>query len=140
VSIRAVFDTNIVLSALLFTNGQLTWLRSAWEKQLLTPIVSKEITEELLRVLAYPKFKLSKEQRNNLLAEYLPFAETFVVNTKQDDDIPLCRDKDDQVFLSLTYQSKAQFLISGDKDLLELNHLVKFKITTAATLKSFLNQ
>ncbi len=134
---RVVFDTNVVLSALLFTNGQLTWLRDAWGKQLLIPIISKATTEELLRVLAYPKFKLSKEQRNDLLAEFIPYAETFVLNTNLDENIPLCRDKNDQMFVNLAYQSNVQFLITGDKDLLELNHLVEFKIETATTFKNF---
>lgn len=131
-TIRAVFDTNVVLSALLFTDGQLAWLRTAWEKKLLTPIISKQTTEELLRVLGYPKFKLSKEERNDLLAEFLPFAETFVLDTNQNDDVPLCSDKNDQMFLNLAYQSNIQFLVSGDKDLLELNQSVEFNIETAA--------
>ncbi|MFV1985176.1 MAG: putative toxin-antitoxin system toxin component, PIN family [Thiohalomonadales bacterium] len=136
--IRAIFDTNIVLSALLFPNGRLAWLRSAWENGLLVPVVSKEIIEELLRVLEYPKFKLSKEDRRELLADYLPYTEVIVIDKNQRGVTPVCRDKKDQMFLVLAYQSTIDYLISGDKDLLELNNVVEFKIQTAAQLKNHL--
>lgn len=130
-NLRVVFDTNIVLSALLFTSGQLTWLRTAWEKHALIPIVTTKTVEELLRVLSYPKFQLSKEERNDVLADYLPFSETFVLDKKQNDALPLCRDADDQIFLNLAYQSKVKYLVTGDKDLLKLNESVRFDIVTA---------
>jgi len=140
VTIRVVFDTNVVLSALLLSKGQLAWLRSAWAKQILTPLVSKETTEELLRVLECPRFKLLREQRTELIAEYLPVAEVFVVNKSQSDAAQLCRDKHDQIFFALAYGAKVDFLVSGDKDLLELKDLVKFTITTSAQLKQYIEK
>ncbi|MFP7864029.1 putative toxin-antitoxin system toxin component, PIN family [Pseudomonas aeruginosa] len=56
---RVVLDTNIVLSALIFNAGRLAWIRHAWQQQQLQPLVCRETASELLRVLAYPKFKLS---------------------------------------------------------------------------------
>ena len=135
--IRCVYDTNIVISSLIFTSGQLAWLRTAWEKQILIPIVAKETVDELLRVLRYPKFQLTKDERNDLLADFLPFAETFVLSVTQNDNntLPICRDEFDQMFLDLAYQSGAQYLVTGDKDLLELNKSVEFNIVAAAQMK-----
>ena len=48
---RAVLDTNVVLSALLFPRGQLSWLRAAWQQGRLRPLVSKVTTEELMRAI-----------------------------------------------------------------------------------------
>lgn len=56
---RVVLDTNIVLSALLFNTGRLTWVRHAWQRQQVQPLVCTATVNELLRVLAYPKFKLT---------------------------------------------------------------------------------
>jgi hypothetical protein len=56
-TLRAVFDTNVVVSALVF-GGRLRWLRAAWAAQAVTPVVCRETVTELLRVLAYPKFHL----------------------------------------------------------------------------------
>jgi predicted nucleic acid-binding protein len=53
---RVVLDTNTVLSALLFVNGRLVPLRAAWQSGELTPLLCAQTVEELLRVLAYPKF------------------------------------------------------------------------------------
>lgn len=116
---RAVFDTNTVLSALVF-GRRLAWLRRAWAEGTVTPIVCRETVTELLRVLTYSKFRLDGAEREALLAEYLPFAETAHLPDTPP-DLPLaCRDRDDVVFLRLALASRADFLVSGDKDLTEL--------------------
>ena len=50
---RAVFDTNVVISALVF-GRRLVWLRHAWAAGSVIPIVCRETVAELLRVLTYP--------------------------------------------------------------------------------------
>ena len=50
--IRAVLDTNVLLSALLFANSRLSWLRPCWQRDALIPVVAKPTVRELLRVLA----------------------------------------------------------------------------------------
>jgi len=61
---RVVLDTNIVLSALLFAQGRLPPLRSAWREARFQPLVCTATTKELVRALSYPKFRLSAaEQR-----------------------------------------------------------------------------
>jgi len=72
---RVVLDTNCLVSALLFKRGRLTALRRAWQNGLFRPLVCRETAAELIRVLAYPKFRLSKADLEALLAEFLPFAE-----------------------------------------------------------------
>lgn len=62
-----VLDTNVVLSALLFGSGRLSALRVHWQAARMLPLVSKATVQELLRVLAYPKFRLTAAERNELL-------------------------------------------------------------------------
>jgi len=116
---RLVLDTNTVLSALLFTGGRLAWLRLAWQEKRLIPLVSRETTEELMRVLAYPKFKLTPAECEELLGDYLPYCETIVLSQTLP-DLPDCRDPADRPFLHLALAAKADALISGDADLLVL--------------------
>ncbi|MGB5569969.1 MAG: PIN domain-containing protein, partial [Sedimenticolaceae bacterium] len=66
---RAVFDTNTVVSALLFQQGRLAWIRGAWSAGAIAPVVCKETVEELLRVLAYPKFQLDRNEIDDLLGD-----------------------------------------------------------------------
>jgi uncharacterized protein len=130
---RVVFDTATVVSALLFANGRLAWLRQHWNEQACTPLVSATTAAELTRVLAYPKFRLSPDDRNELLADYLPCCEIVEPNIQ----CPiLCRDPHDQPFLDLAQSGNASLLISGDQDLLALAGQTSFIIETAEAYRS----
>ncbi|MDR2216274.1 MAG: putative toxin-antitoxin system toxin component, PIN family [Nevskiaceae bacterium] len=116
---RVVLDTNVVLSALLFTSGRLAWMRQAWQHEQWRPLVCKQTVGELLRVLAYPKFKLTAEEQQILLGDYLPYTE--IVDLPQPWPVlPTCRDEKDQVFLVLAHVSQAQALVTGDADILAM--------------------
>ena len=114
---RVVLDTNTVVSALLFANGRLAPLRNAWQGKAFLPVVSSATAGELIRVLAYPKFKLTAPEQEELLADFLPYCETWKV-PQMLKGLPPCRDADDVMFLQLAVAAKARYLVSGDKDLL----------------------
>ncbi len=116
---RVVLDTNVVLSALLFTSGRLAWVRQAWQHRRLQPLVCRETVGELLRVLAYPKFRLTAEDRQQLLEDFLPYAEVTILPAPWP-ALPACRDPRDQVFLVLAHVARARALITGDGDLLAM--------------------
>ena len=84
---------------MLFDGGRLAWLRGAWRQELIRPLVSKATVSELLRVLAYPKVRLSLEEQQVLQADYLPFCEP-VTATVPANRVPRCRDPFDRPFLS----------------------------------------
>jgi uncharacterized protein len=127
VSRRVVFDTTTVISALVFTTGRLVWLREHWQMGECEPLLSRATALELMRVLGYPKFKLQPEDRQELLAEYLPYCKIIEVTRK----CPvICRDEKDQPFLDLAQSGKAEVLVSGDRDLLALAGQAAFRIQT----------
>jgi len=125
---RVVLDTNVVLSALLFTTGRLAWLRHGWQRGAIRPLACRETTTELLRVLAYPKFGLSRAEQNVLLAEFLPSAEAVRLPRRRP-AVPPCRDPADEVFLVLTATAGADALVTGDKDLLALRDVCPAIVT-----------
>jgi predicted nucleic acid-binding protein len=49
--IRAVLDTNVLVSALLFSEGELMWLPSAWQDGAVTPLANPDVIAELTRIL-----------------------------------------------------------------------------------------
>jgi uncharacterized protein len=114
-----VLDTNLVLSALVFRGGTAASLRLAWQQGACIPLVSSETVQELIRVLAYPKFRLTPAEQHELLADYLPYAHTVRI-PKPPPAVPKCRDPFDLPFLQLAIAGRADFLVSGDKDLLVL--------------------
>ena len=73
---RVVIDTNLILSALVFAGGRLTPLRQAWQAQRVLPLVSRATVAELIRTLAYPKFRLAAYEQEELLSDYLPYCKT----------------------------------------------------------------
>ena len=119
--LRVVLDTNVVLSALVFGGGQAGQLRRAWQAGAFVPLVSAVTVQDLLRVLAYPKFALTRADQDELLADYLPNAQT-VRMPQPLPPVPECRDPMDVPFLQLAATGQAQRLVSGDKDLLVLAH------------------
>lgn len=124
---RVVFDTNTVVSALIFTQGSLAWLRWHWRDGGCVPLVSGATVAELMRVLAYSKFHLSIEKCLELLADYLPYCETVDPAER----CPIrCRDAKDQTFLDLAQSGKAGILITGDEDLVALAGQTVFVIET----------
>jgi len=116
-SFRIVLDTNCIVSALIFSKHKMAWLRHNWQSGIIIPLVSKETASELIKVLTYPKFKLTKTDRVLLLADFLPYAET-VTSLEVPTDVPLIRDKADQMFITLAVVGKADALVTGDYDLL----------------------
>ena len=127
---RAVLDTNVVLSALLFSQGRLSRLRLAWQQASFHSMVSRETTQELVRVLAYPRFKLTADDQRELLADYLPYCMPVVMPASPP-RVPACRDPFDVPFLQLAMVSKADFLVTDDSDLLSLNGRIRCPIITA---------
>lgn len=118
---RVVLDTNVVLSALVFRAGLASRLRVLWQQGAFLPVVSRGSAAELMRVLAYPKFKLDADEREELLADYLPYAQTVAdIQTPAVADGLVCRDPADQMFLDLAYSAQVEALVSGDEDLLSL--------------------
>ena len=78
----AVLDTNVVLSALLFSQGRLAGFRLEWRQATFHPLVSKATAEELMRALTYPKFKLTAEEQRELLSDYLPYCTPVAMPAK----------------------------------------------------------
>jgi len=125
--IRAVVDTNALVSALLF-GGEPGKLVSLWQRGRIVPLVSKDVLLEYVRVLGYPKFALDAEDIKGLIEEHvLPFAEMVVVERAP---AVVLEDPADDKFLALALVGGAGFLISGDRHLLALKRYRGVEILT----------
>ena len=88
---RVVIDTNLIISALVFSQGKPAMLRRAWQHELFQPLISKATATELIRALNYPKFKLASHEQNELLADYLPWCQSVVIPNPAP-KTPACKD------------------------------------------------
>jgi uncharacterized protein len=83
-------------------------------------LVSRAILDEYLRVLSYPKFRLSEDEFKELIQEeLLPYVE--VIKSRKRLRL-VKRDPSDDKFLECALTGKARLVISGDKDLLSIHH------------------
>ena len=122
-----VIDTNVVVSAFLF-GGIPGKLIELWKKGTITPLITEKIMAEYLRVLAYPKFKLSEEEINYIIhQEILPFFK--VVKSIQGPSV-IKKDPDDDKFIQCANAGKAKTIISGDHHLLALKSYKNIKFLT----------
>lgn len=128
---RVVLDTNCLVSALLFSRSRFSWLREAWQSQRCIALASRDSVNELLRVLNYPKFKLTQLEQETLLAEFLPYVETVKIETTPN-GLPEIRDPDDIIFLVLATVGKADALVSDDGDILAIKAQFPIPILTVA--------
>ena len=120
--VRAVLDTNVLVSTLLFDRRRLSWLRPCWQSGQLVPVLAEPTARELLRVLAYPKFRLAPQDLERLLEDLLPWSESWKGPIPA--SLHRVRDPHDQVFLDLALAADTPVLVSGDADLLALQERV----------------
>ena len=124
---KVVLDTSVLISALLF-KGELSKLVVLWQKGIIIPVISKDTFQELRSVLEYPKFSLSQEEINTIIGnEILPHFEVVEV-TK--DIKGVCRDAADDKFIACALSASADYIVSGDRDLCDLNRYKSVKIVT----------
>ena len=112
-----VVDTNVLVSALLFggTPGELIAL---WKKGIIQPLASREVIDEYLRVLAYPKFRLTENEIGYLLyREILPHFK--IVIAEQGESI-VTADASDDKFIWCAVAGKAEYIITNDKHLISV--------------------
>ncbi len=131
--LRTVLDTNVLVSALLFPEGNVSWLRRMWRSKAILPLVSRDTASELIKVLGYPKFRVTRHEQEDLLADYLPYCEPVVV--REPLALPDCRDPFDRPFLALAIAGEADALVTGDADLLALAPDLAVPIITPSALR-----
>ncbi len=115
---RCVFDTNVLVSALLFKESQPgRAFRFALTSQEI--LVSSATLHELDDVLARPKFEryVQKDERELFVTALLDRAELIEVTHK----VEVCRDPRDDKILELALSGHASTIVTGDPDLLTLH-------------------
>lgn len=130
---RCVFDTNVLISALLFAESKPAQafffaLRNG------EVLVSADVVSELDEVLGREKFRryVTEEERERFLRSLL--RETRLVEIRE--KFTACRDPKDDKFLELAVNGSADCIVSGDDDLLTLN---PFRDVAILTPKDFLD-
>ena len=124
---RGVFDNNVLVSAALLAGVPRQAFDKALDKD--TIIVSVPVLLELAEVLSREKFNkyVTHDERMRFMVSFLKVAEIIEVS----ETIIVCRDPKDDKLLELVVDGGADYLVTGDKDLLVLNPFRGIEIITA---------
>jgi uncharacterized protein len=126
--LRVVLDTNVLVSGLAYPGSVPGRIVNVWRQGGLNVVLSRYILDEMSRVLPrLPRIQMSPDEIRDLVDSFM-FLADIVEPEGRDAGL---RDAADQQVLGTLLASKADYLITGDKDLLALAE--KYSIVTPAT-------
>ena len=128
--LKAVFDSNIFISGFLFNGNQRLLLEQLVEGKIKV-FISKEILDEIKDVLNRPKFRLSSEKVNFIINEIESVSEVCFPKQKIND---VCRDLKDHIVLECAVEANADYIVTGDSDLLILEKFQQIKIVDSMSM------
>ncbi|MDH4137101.1 MAG: putative toxin-antitoxin system toxin component, PIN family [Anaerolineae bacterium] len=123
--LRAVIDTTVWISGI-FWHGIPHQILEIWKAGDFDIIVSQSILAEIGRKLneKATEFEMEAEVVNEWLD--LIIGEAILVQPQE--KIRACRDPDDDLFLEAAVEGRADFIVSGDKDLTDMGEFRKIKL------------
>lgn len=133
---KVVIDTNIIVSGIISSSGSPYEVLKAWKNRKFFHITSPSILNEVERVFHYPKIKESYNLETKTIHDILLRLSKYSFLTEeklQVDEIK--EDITDNLFLACAKESNADFIVTGDKHLLDLRD---FEGTTIVTSRHFI--
>jgi uncharacterized protein len=128
-ALRVVLDTNVLVSGLAYPRGIPGRILEVWRLGGVQLVLSRYILDEVVRVLPrLTKERLTSSQIRALADTFLFFVEIVEPAGKPEKDL---RDIADEAVLGTLLAADADYLITGDKDLLALAD--RYPIVTPAS-------
>jgi len=132
--LKIVLDTNVLVSAFFWEGNEAELFRKIEQKKTVL-FISQEILKELEDVLNRPKFKeimIKSNINSNEIIQKIISVSHLVIGNKL--NINICRDEKDNKFLECAEHAKADYIVSGDRDLLVLKQYNNFKIVKTSEI------
>ncbi len=128
---KVILDTNLWISFLV--SKKISFLDNYVQSGQIKLIFSEELFAEFITVAERPKFKKFFTPKD--VKKLISFIDQFGVLYQVSSDIRECRDIKDNFLLNLAIDSSADFLVTGDKDLLEIKVIQNTRILTIKELE-----
>tara|TARA_Y100000310_G_scaffold297633_1_gene330799 strand:- start:173 stop:592 length:420 start_codon:yes stop_codon:yes gene_type:complete len=137
---RIVLDTNLHISGLIRKIGTPADILRLWRNGKFEIAISKEIAKEIFDVLNRPHIKDKYSLDNEDIFSYMNLLkkQAFLVNGGLKLDV-VKDDPDDNMILECAVESKADFIVSGDKHLLNLREYEGISILNAGEFLKKIN-
>ena len=124
---RIVIDTNVVASAVFFGGRPAELLRMVIRHEHLA-VATDEIVDEYQATISYLLDKYDGKKMQLSIVPIFSAMEIIQATSK----VEICRDPDDNKFISCAIDGHCYYVVSGDKDLLSLEQFSNIKIVTVA--------
>ena len=123
---KAVFDTNVLIAAFL-TEGICAKLLVRAHRRDFDLILCDAILQEFERVLK-KKFAISPHETSEALTILSEATQEILGHTHS--VTPICRDSDDDLILACARDAAADYIVTGDEDVLVLKNYERIRIVT----------
>lgn len=130
---RAVLDTNLVISATLIQGGNEDRILRAWQRGVFELVLSPQILDELGRALFYEKLRKARWMSETEVVSLLRSLAQESLLVPGQVRVTVSRDPEDNKFLEAAIEGRAQYVVTGDKDLLDVRAYRDVQIITPAT-------
>jgi uncharacterized protein len=129
--IRVVLDANVLVSGILSSNGAPARILDAWRERRLQLCVSTPILDEVARVLRYPKIAKRHGWTEEETDVFVSTLASLSVPTMPEISLEvIVRDPTDNRYLECAVAARARYVVSGDRDLLDLQTYEEIAIVT----------
>jgi len=130
--VKVVLDTNIIISGIISSKSYLRKILNLWHNKKISLVLTKGIIKEILQVLKRPKIKGKYQLSDKKIYKIKKSLtkDSIIVSPKKQIRIVI-EYPDDDKFISCAIASKAKYIISGDKHLLDLKKYKNIKIVNA---------
>lgn len=122
---KVVLDTNVWISGLLLPSSLAGKILADWNASKFNVVTSAPILDELKRVLLYPKIRKRIQWSETQVGQYvttLQFLTDYCVFDGKTCSAVVSKDANDTPVLQTLIFSQADYLVTGDSDLLELKN------------------
>ena len=137
---RVVLDTNVVVSATLIRGGNEDRLLRAWQRGAFDLVLSPPILEEIGRALLYEKLQKFRWMSEAEIISLLEALGQESILIPGDTILKVSRDPADDKFLAAAIEGRAQYVVSGDKDLLAVKAFRGIRIVRPAAFLEILRR
>jgi uncharacterized protein len=133
---RAAIDTNVLVSGLLSAHGPPAAIIDAFRRHRFELVVTPQVLDELLEVLLRPQLGISVREAASMVATVRSGAHLI---GGQYLDVKMVRDPKDNIVLACALEGDADYLVTGDRDLLVLkdHHVPGHRVLHVVRPRSF---
>ena len=103
-------------------------------------VYSQKLLDELIEKLELPRIKLKYGLSDQIIEDYLALLVTFGELVEPDRTVEVCRDPDDNHVIEVALAGDAEFVVTGDEDLLVLEQFESVRFVTPQEFLAVLDE